>query len=294
MIPATEPEWYYEISLPVESQDVDAVSNYIIENLSSGILLEEEDGTTSTVVRFYLGEEGELPGKLDGLMRYLAAIDDQYRDVTLKSKKITNLDWIDAYQKSVEPVLVGDSIVILAPWHDRAYPKRTEILLEPKMAFGTGRHESTRGCLMAMEALELSDKRVLDLGCGSGILGIYAALRGAALIDGYDIDPLAVDNSRENYRVNSVQAACTAHLGGIHTVAVEEKYDLVIVNIIKSVILPILPLIQSRTDSGGRIILSGLLVADREEIADALASYGMADYSILSDNEWITFTVRLP
>ena len=285
-------QWHHEVSVPVRCIDVDAVSNYIIENISSGLLLEDEEGAQETIIRFYVGGEIDLNEKLEGLKRYLNDIDSPDAVRRLSSRKKSNLDWIEAYKKSVEPVLVGHNIVIKAPWHETPFPGKTEIILEPKMAFGTGRHETTRSCLAALEKLVLNGATVLDLGCGSGILGVYAALRGAQAVIGYDNDPLAVENSRENYIVNGVADCSIALEGDINSIPTGRQFDIVVVNIIKEVILPILDKIKVYTKPGGSIVLSGLLKRDQTEIVAALKANRISNYDILPDNEWITFSIR--
>ena len=132
---------------------------------------------------------------------------------------------------------------------------------------------------------------VLDLGCGSGVLGIYTAKRGASADSGYDIDPLAVENSRENFAINGVSDICNAEEGDITHVHPGQTYDVIVVNIIKAVILPILNDISGLRAPGGEIILSGLLAQDRREIETALRANDLTDYKIHPDGEWITFTI---
>jgi ribosomal protein L11 methyltransferase len=285
-------QWHHEVSIPVRACDLDAVSNYIIENISGGLLLEDEDGAQETIIRFYVAADLDLSEKLEGLKRYLSEIGAGNAVDRLTSKKISDLDWIEAYKKSVEPVLVGENVVIKAPWHQMPFPGKTEIILEPKMAFGTGRHETTRSCLAALEKLDLNGCNVLDLGCGSGILGIYAALRGAREVVGYDIDPLAVENSRENFIINNVADRCSAVEGDLGVLPSNRQFDIVIVNIIKEVIIPILSGIKDHTRPGGMIILSGLLQRDQSELEAAIKLHRLTHYDLLHDNDWVTFSIR--
>jgi ribosomal protein L11 methyltransferase len=291
-MPADQKQWHHEVSIPVRAGDLDAVCNYIIENISGGLLLEDEDGAQETIIRFYVAGEIDLNEKLAGLKGYLSDISAGDIVKRLSSKKISDLDWIESYKKSVEPVLVGENVVIKAPWHQTPFPGKTEIILEPKMAFGTGRHETTRSCLAALEKLDIKGAAVLDLGCGSGILGIFAALRGAREVVGYDTDPLAVENSRENYIINNVSDRCSAAEGDLNALPPGRQFDIVVVNIIKEVIIPILWEIKNRTRPGGMIILSGLLQRDQSALETAVKSHRMPQYNILYDNEWVTFSIR--
>lgn len=290
---ARQVQWYQEISLAVPAEEVDPVANYIIENITQGLVLEDEDGSSSTIIKFYIAAEDEIASMLAGLKKYLAAINPNHENITINQKKIKNLDWIDAYQKSVEPFPVGDSIVIRPPWNRETFPGRIEILLEPKMAFGTGRHETTGGTLIEMETIDFSGRSMLDIGCGSGILGIYAALKGASEVLAYDIDPTAIENSRENLKLNKVDSVCRAELGSVDDVPADRRFDVVVANIIKSVIVPIIGPLKSHTRPGGVMILSGLLNRDREEIEKTLQEHNLYSFSFRRDAEWLTYSVQV-
>jgi ribosomal protein L11 methyltransferase len=285
-------QYYHEISLAIPSLDVDAVTNYIIENICGGILLEDEENESHTTIKFYLADKVDTIPLLNGLQNYLIAVNPDYSQIPMHKKRIKNLDWINAYKESAVPVTVGDTIVVKPPWSAEACPGRIEIIVEPKMAFGTGRHESTRGSLIELEKIDLTGKTMLDLGCGSGILGIYAAKRGAREVLGYDIDPLAVENSIENFGINKVESVCRAEIGAIENVPDSSSFDVIVVNIIKSVIVPIIGALKSHLAPGGTMILAGLLDQDRKDVENALAVENLKSYSTRSDNEWITYTVR--
>ncbi|MCK5126491.1 MAG: 50S ribosomal protein L11 methyltransferase [candidate division Zixibacteria bacterium] len=286
-------ESYIEVSIAVKESDVDAVSNYIIENIATGLLLEDEEGNSHIVIKFYVSAEVSIDEKLSRLKTYLSEINSAYDDIIVKVKDIKDLDWLELYQKSVQPIEIGNNIIIKPPWCEDSFPGKTVITIEPKMAFGTGKHETTRSCLAELETVKLSKKTIFDLGCGSGILGIYAALKGADLIVGYDTDPLAIENSVENFDINSVGSTCQVFLGSIDDVKDNTKYDIVIANIIKKVIVPIVGKLKSRVKTGGIIILSGLLKQDGSDVEEALMKENLTNFSIRRDGEWITYRVQL-
>ncbi len=283
--------YYHEISLTISSPDVEPVSDYIIENICGSLLLEDEDEDSRTTIRFYVADQVDVDSRVAGLSRYLAEINSNYESINLRRKRIKDLDWIEAYKKSVVPVLIGNSIVVKPPWDTETYSGRLEVLIEPKMAFGTGCHETTRGSLAMLEKVDLSSKTVLDLGCGSGVLSIYAAKRGAANVVGYDIDPLAIENSTENFAINEVEAKCRAYLGSLDDVPGDLRFDIIVVNIIKAVIVPIIGDLNERLNLGGVIILSGLLDQDREDIETALKAAGLNSFEIRHDNKWVTYRI---
>ena len=289
---SNEAQYFHEISVRIPAPEVDAVSNYIIENICGGLLLEDEDEDFHTIIKFYVADRADLDALLAGLKKYLVAINPAHAGITFIQKQIKDLDWIETYKKSVVPVTVGDAIVIKPPWSDEIFPGRVEIMIEPKMAFGTGRHESTRGSLIELERLDLTGKTVLDLGCGSGVLGIYAAKRGASEVMGYDLDPLAVENSLENIEINKVGSVCRAELGTLDRIPDEKLFDVIVVNIIKSVIVPLIPDLKKHLYPGGTMILAGLLASDRQEVESALAANNLNSFEVRIDHEWVTYAVR--
>jgi len=286
-----EPQSFREISVKVRSADVDPVSNYIIEHISGGLLLEDEEGVADTNIKFYVGDGIEIEPLLSGLRRYLTAVDPVYESTNIGQRQIENLDWIEAYKESTIPIMIGDTIVVKPPWNTDTFPDRIEIILEPKMAFGTGRHESTQGCLAVLEGLDLTGRRVLDIGCGSGILCIYAAKRGASEAAGYDIDPLAVENSTENFELNGVESVCRALHGTIDGVQGNRRYDMIIVNIFESVVVPIIGALKERLAPGGTMILSGFLSRDCSKVEAVLMQHGFDSFEIRDDNGWITYRI---
>lgn len=290
-----EPVWsYHEIEIDVSADDRDAVANYIIENISDGLVIEDDESASMTRLKFYVASELDINSRIDGLKKYLIAIKPQYTGVILRQTEIKNRDWIETYQNSVTAFEIGDSIIVKPPWDENNYPDRMEIILEPKMAFGTGRHETTRSCLAELEKLNLTGVSLLDFGCGSGILSIYADLKGAGRIAGFDNDPLAVENSRGNFILNKTDQVCRAECGTIDLVPIDEKYDIVVANIIKEVILPILDQLKNHVKPGGRLLLSGFMDLDQTQIEMSLKDHNLNDFNLRRDGKWLTYNIQLP
>ncbi len=285
---------YLEVALPITTDFLEGVSNYIIENICGGLVLEDEEDGSETILRFYLAHDIDSEKMLAGLDRYLRSLELGHYSDRLKKRRIKDINWLELYQRSVPPILIGKTIVIKTPWHSEQFPDRTEIILEPKMAFGTGHHETTRSCLAVMEEVTFDNKRVLDLGCGSGLLGIYAALMGARAVIGYDTDPLAITDCNENFPVNGVEKIYRAELGTINDIDSDSIFDILIVNIIKETILPIIGRLNGMASEGGVIILSGLMQKDSPDIEMALEDHHLTNYYKHFDNEWVTYRVDLP
>ncbi len=181
--------------------------------------------------------------------------------VTLK-KKITvetkleikeNIDWISSYQKSVQPIVVG-KLYIHPSWIDEREDK-LNILIDPALAFGSGHHETTYGCLLMLQKYLHVDDEVLDVGCGSGILSIASSKLGAK-VDFCDTDELAVQSSSDNFRLNKVKYG-TSWIGSVQKR--EKQYDVVIANIIADVLIMLAQDLINATKKDAVLILSGVL-----------------------------------
>jgi ribosomal protein L11 methyltransferase len=186
------------------------------------------------------------------------------------SSRLEDDDWVRRSQSQFGPLRISDSLWIVPSWHRAPDPAAIAVRLDPGLAFGTGSHASTRLILQRLEALMHDDStrglRVLDYGCGSGILAIVAAKLGAGEIAAVDIDPQALDTTQANAEANGVRlrVALPEHLPA-------EPYDLVLANILAGPLIALEPLLAARTRAGGRILLSGILQSQAGDVAAAYA-----------------------
>ncbi len=185
---------------------------------------------------------------------------------------IESQNWNTLWEQNFTPVRVDDRLTIRAPFHP---PVSTamEVVIMPKMSFGTGHHATT--CLMAAGVLDrdVAGLRGLDMGSGTGVLAILAARRGAAAVDAIDIDEWAYENCAENIRANGVGKQVTPLLGDCATIA-GRRYDFVLANINRNILLAQLPAYAAALDTGGWLLLSGILEADIPLLADAARAAG--------------------
>ncbi len=283
---------FIEVSVTVDLILVDPVCDFIIENHASGLVLEDEQDSKRTTIKFYLADDATPD--LEPLAAYVKQISPKAvsEPPMINSKKVTNVEWEEQYRVSVEPIRIEPDIVIRAPWHESSPEAQYEILLEPRMAFGTGRHETTRTCLKVIAQRFRKGWRFLDLGCGSGILSILADKKGAAFIKAIDYDVVAVDNCRGNFRLNDIGAPFDVLFGSIEKCLQDPPYEFVCANIIKKTILDMLPRLESLTADGGVLLLAGLLQRDESELCARLAELGLNRFSTTLDNEWLTFVVE--
>ena len=179
---------------------------------------------------------------------------------------IEDQDWVRATQAQFEPIPVGRRLLVVPSWHkEQALQRRDErvaLIIDPGLAFGTGSHPTTHLCLEWLDQAQVAGKRVIDYGCGSGILAIAAARLGAAQVIGIDIDPQAIASARENARVNRVRITVQSS-----SAAMPAPADIVLANILSNPLKLLAPMLTSLLAPGGIIVLSGVLERQIDEVA---------------------------
>ena len=193
-------------------------------------------------------------------------------------------NWNARWESSIEPVDAGP-FCIHPPWRE-ARPGSIGIVIEPKMSFGTGHHETTRLMLAFVARLVNPGSTVLDAGTGTGVLSIAAARCGAQTVHAFDVDRWSVENALKNVAANGVSDRIEVHLGGIE-VAPGGPYDVVLANINRNVLLDLLPGFRTRLAPGGRLALAGVLVSDREVMLSALAENGLVCIGEEREGDWL-------
>ncbi|MFL9667039.1 50S ribosomal protein L11 methyltransferase [Variovorax sp. AB1(2024)] len=196
-------------------------------------------------------------------------------------------DWVRLTQSQFAPVEITPEFWIVPTWHEPPEQAREVIRLDPGLAFGTGTHPTTRMCLrwIATRQGGLGGQRVLDYGCGSGILAIGAAKFGASDIDAVDIDEAAVSSTRLNAEANGVQLKA-----GLPDAA-KGSYDTVLANILATPLKVLAPLLRSHVKAGGSLVLAGILERQADELKEAYAPYAALEVSDTEDG-WILMTAR--
>lgn len=203
-------------------------------------------------------------------------------------------DWSKAWKRFFTPVTCGETFVVLPPWRAGEFPDRIEVLIEPKTAFGTGHHPTTALCLTRLCALRKAglvpaSGRFLDLGTGSGVLGIGAAKVGLTGL-GLDVDPIAIDNAVENGALNGVEARLDWAVGDLS--AAVGEFDLIMANILADPLIDMAPVMQTKLKPGGALVLSGILTKQAERVKAAYAALGPIEETI--SGEWSALTAVRP
>jgi ribosomal protein L11 methyltransferase len=197
-------------------------------------------------------------------------------------------NWNQEWQNFFKPVIISDKTVVLPEWENpTAFDQAIQTRIRPAMAFGTGTHETTQLCLKLLESAVKNGDVILDLGTGSGILGITALHLGASHVDGIDNDANVAENTLDNIKLNQVEDKFRLLIS--ENPQLSSTYDLLLVNMIKARLLPILPRYFEQVNRGGIVIVSGLLQSEDEEFRAIISGSSWIITDKIKMNEWIAY-----
>ena len=265
---------WLSITVEVEATQAEALSEALIEAGAHSVDLEPR--ATRTRLTAIAGRDSDA-GRIVACAAQRAGIPSP----EFQAGRIEDDDWVRRSQAQFGPLRAGERLWIVPSWHTPPDPQAVVVRLDPGLAFGTGGHPSTHMVLARLEALVRGGERVLDFGCGSGILAIAAAKLGAGWLDAVDLDPQALEVARANALLNGVtlRAALPGELP-------PGSYDLVLVNILAGPIIELAPEITARTRSGGRVLLSGILAEQAAGVTQAYAA-GFDTAIRARENDWV-------
>jgi ribosomal protein L11 methyltransferase len=198
--------------------------------------------------------------------------------------EIEQKNWNQEWESNFHPIFVNDQCYIRSEFHEPKPEFPFEIIIQPKMSFGTGHHSTTHLMVEYILENEFEGQDVLDMGCGTSILAILAKMKKAAYVEGIDIDEWSVENSLENAARNQVEI--TAKLGDVSVLG-ERKFDIILANINKNILMADIPVYVQNLKNGGEMYLSGLMDFDFEDIKHRCEEYGLKFVSKKQRNEWI-------
>lgn len=269
----------FHISVPPDEQTREilpaALSDFPFEGF-----VEDDRG-----IHCYIKKD-EWHGSIETVIREVA---EQYNLELIdhiSTTEIKHRNWNEEWERSIQPIHVSDRFVITPSWHPVEDGSKTVLIIDPKMTFGTGYHETTRLMIRMMEQFISPGAAVLDVGTGTGILAIAAVKLGAASAIGVDIDEWTLDNGIENAQRNHVEEQIDIRIGSIDAVT-ETGFDIILANIIRNTILELLDAMLGKVAPKGTILFSGLLTADRKIIEQALNERGFSVINVLQENDWI-------
>ncbi len=261
--------WIYHISTP-SSSDSETFSELFSWLEIEGIE-ELEDS-----IKVYVSAEN-----IDSFEEYLNDIISQH-EVSYTKEILEEKNWNEAWEQSFQPVLIGQLAGIRASFHPAFADVKYDIIINPKMSFGTGHHATTRQVMEMMEKMEISGKKVLDCGSGTGILAILAAKMEAGHVVAVDNDPWCYENHQENNILNKVDTRVI--LGSVEDIPIHD-FDIILANIQRNYLLENMHLLAERLKPGGELIISGFFPSDNKDLLDkALENDLIAQYSTDSEN----------
>ena len=275
----------------MDSSDVDVVAEVLGRFGYGGVAIDEQ-GNQATV-KVFLPIDNSLAKRRSELEESLTHLVLK-NPLMLHERESVEQDWETLWKKHYKTLPIGERLIIKPSWEDyTATPEQVVIEIDPGMAFGTGQHATTRGCLVALERHLRRGMAVLDLGTGSGILAIAAAKLGASQVLALDINPAAVAVARSNAQANGVSDAVAVTLGTLPKDKTwRRNFDLVVANITAQVIDELAePLVRSLKPQG--ILIAGGIIEERlEEVSMRLQKEGARIIGVLSDVEWRTIVAQ--
>jgi ribosomal protein L11 methyltransferase len=308
----------FELTLLAKEAEVETLSDALMEIDALSVSVEDADADTEHEEALW-GEPGMpvareawqrstikslFPSEAEALeAATLILAQDWAEDIHVQGiQPVDEQDWVRLTQSQFKPVPITDSFYIVPTWHEIPPEAKTVMRLDPGLAFGTGTHPTTRMCLkwVAQNSAAYQGQRVLDYGCGSGILAIGAALHGSGTVDAVDIDPAAVEATNANADAN------LAHLkdaqGKMPIVAglpdlvgeAEGAYPVVLANILATPLKMLAPLLAGHVAPGGHLVLAGILARQEDELKQAYAGVGLQLQVANAEDGWILMTAQKP
>lgn len=285
-----------EDKVPLTEQDKEQMFVDILPQIPA------DDGVA--YLTFYLEEEEDPETVLERVRRELEEM-RSYVDVgecTIEESQTEDVDWVNNWKKYFHQFSIDDILVI--PSWEQVEAKDSDkmvIHIDPGTAFGTGMHETTQLCIRQLRKYVKSGAQILDVGCGSGILGMLALKFGAAHSVGTDLDPCAIDATHENMKANGIREDQYEVMIGniiddkeVQDKAGYEKYDIVAANILADVLVPLTPVILHQLKKGGIYITSGIIDDKEETVTEAVRAAGMEVLEVHHQGEWVSVTARKP
>ena len=283
-----------EDKIPLTEQDKEQMFVDILPDIP------DDDGTA--YLTFYLDEEEDVAPVLMNVRKELEDM-RAFLDVgecTIEESETEDVDWVNNWKQYFHQFYIDDILVI--PSWENVKPEDSDkmvIHIDPGTAFGTGMHETTQLCIRALKKYVTSETEILDVGCGSGILGMLALKFGAKHSLGTDLDPCAIDATHENMEVNGIRKDQYEVMIGniIDDKAVQdaveyEKYDIVAANILADVLVPLTPVIIHQMKPGAVYITSGIIEDKENVVVEAVKAAGLEVLEVNHQGEWVSVVAR--
>jgi ribosomal protein L11 methyltransferase len=306
----SEREKWLKFTITTPPELAEGLSNFLTELGAQGVFQEELETSALTdtpeppskgVLNAFIPSHAADQALIASLTTYIDSLSDLFPDLErphLATEIIVDPDWEEQWKKYFKPLRVTRSIVIKPTWERyQATSRDTVIDIDPGMAFGTGQHPSTWMCLEAMEEILLKDRsfhewRVLDVGTGTGILGIAAAKLGAKSVMCVDIDPQAVEIAHQNVAVNRVGDRVV--IVNSDVVKIKGTFELIVANLTADALVKIKSHLVKMMEPRGYLIISGIIEQNRKDIEKAFLKDKLTTHRAITDKEWLSYVFKKP
>ena len=304
-----EPDKWLKIEISAPAELMDALGNFLTETGAQGVFQESAtpehtigdfpEPLIEEIIKAYFPQDVRSDKKIASIQKYLDSLQEIFPDLakpSLKTEIISDPDWAEQWKKYFKPIRVCNNIIVKPTW-ERYAPSSRDIVIEidPGMAFGTGQHASTRMCMEAIEDVMMKDRaikewKVLDVGCGTGILGITAAKMGAQDVICVDIDKKAVEIAGENAAINNV--ANSVRISNKNATTISERRNLIIANLTAKLLLKLHVHLTHLLMPSGYMIISGIIEQDAKIIEEHFSADPLTTYKVITEKEWVCYVLR--
>ncbi len=304
-----EPEKWLKIEISAPSELMDALGNFLTETGAQGVFQESltpqntaadfPEPVIEEILKAYFPQDIRSEKRIVALQKYIDSLYEIFPDFekpSFTTEVICDPNWGEQWKKYFKPIRVSNNIIVKPTW-ERYTPSSRDIVIEidPGMAFGTGQHASTRMCIEAIEDVMMKDRsikewKVLDVGCGTGILGITAAKIGAQDVICVDIDRKAVEIAGENAAINNVESSL--RISNKNVATINEPRNLIIANLTAKLLLNLRPHLIQLLLPEGYMIISGIIELDAKNIEEHFSIDSLTIYKVVTEKEWVCYVLR--
>jgi len=280
---------WYSVDIKCKTGFEDSLSSFVFDSGFTGV--EEFSNNGTTLLKAFYRSSSEEVDPIESLKEAIAdsieRVGEEYVTINTVSE-VPDEDWEVKWREGLGPIEIGERLVVRPSWfkYDNV-DDRAEIVIDPKMAFGTGSHETTRLILEYLEKASLRDASVLDIGCGSGILAIGSVRLGARCAIGFDYEKASVENAADNVRSNRVYDYVTVYQADLTDIT-PGRFNLVLANMISGALLPNLARIKRFILPGGVVVFSGILKEEERMFTAKLKEKGYSVEEVRTLGEWIS------